>query len=219
MRMVRGMNCAIIGDVNGTEPAPAPPAAACYATRNDAFSPATTWAVDGVWLRVQDEQGPPRLIALADVAEVRVEFAPTRAEPNRFRCALRVSGAGRLFFFNRTYAGLGDFRDTSAAYAAFLLILHAALARHAPACRFTAGATPARYTASVVATAFAALMVVVAALFLIFNGLAWVILLKLALLAIFLPNVFRWLARNRPRAYAPAAIPPDVLPRPEASRP
>lgn len=205
--------------LNGAEPIPAPPSAARYATRNDAFSPATTWAIEGIWLRVQDEAGPPRLIALADVAELQLEFAPTRMEPNRFRCALRARGAGPLFWFNRTYAGLADFRDTSAAYAAFVRALHAALARHAPECRFVAGATAARYVASVIAAGLAGLVVVGAALFLVFNGLAWLILLKLALMAIFLPNVVRWLARNRPRAYAPDAIPPGVLPRVEATHP
>jgi hypothetical protein len=183
-----------------------------YATRNDAFSPPTTWTIDGAHLRLADDQPAPRVVALADAVELRLEFAPTRMEPDRFRCALRVRGAGHFVCFNRTYAGLGDFRDTSAEYAAFVRALHAAIARHAPACRFAAGATPARYTASVAATAFVALVAGVAALFLVFNGLAWLILLKLALMAIFLPNVLRWLARNRPRAYAPGAIPREVLP-------
>jgi hypothetical protein len=171
------------------------------------------WTIDGGHLRLADDHPAPRLVALADSAELRLEFAPTRAEPGRFRCALRVRGAGLFTCFNRTYAGLGDFRDTSAEYAAFVRALHAAIARHAPGCRYFAGATPARYALAVAATLVAALAMLAAALFLVFNGLAWLILLKLALMAIFLPNVLRWLARNRPRAYAPGAIPADVLPR------
>jgi hypothetical protein len=197
---------------------PGPGPVAHYATRNDAFSRPVTWTLAGAELRCDDGAGPPRVIAPADLAEVRLEYAPTRAEPNRFRCRLGLRSGEAREFFNRTCAGVLDFRDTSAEYAAFVRALHAALARHAPVCRFVAGASPARYAASVIATGFAALMVVVAALFLVFNGLAWLILLKLALMAIFLPNVFRWLARNRPCAYAPDAIPPEVLPRGAASR-
>lgn len=195
-----------------------PGPAARYATRNDAFARPVTWTLAGAELRCDDGAGPPRVIGLADLAEVRLEYAPTRAEPNRFRCRLRGRSGEAREFFNRTCAGVLDFRDTSAEYAAFVRALHAALARHASACRFVAGASPARYMASVFATVLVALMVVVAALFLVFNGLAWLILLKLALMAIFLPNVFRWLARNRPRAYAPAEIPLDVLPAAPAAK-
>lgn len=196
----------------GPEPVPAVPAATHYATRNDAFSPATTWVIEGTQLRAQDAGGPPRVVALADVVEVRLTFAPTRSEPNRYRCTLLTRSGGRLGWFNRTYQGLGDFRDTSTGYTEFVRALHAALVRHAPACRFVAGASPARYAVSVGATAFVALVIVVAALFLVINGLAWLILLKLVLLAVFLPNAVRWLARNRPRPYASGAIPPELLP-------
>jgi hypothetical protein len=183
-----------------------------YVTRNHAFAPAVTWVLDGGRLRLEEVARPPQEIALTEVQLVRLEFAPTRPEPNRFRCRLNVRTAMTLEFFNRTYRGVYDFADTSVEYVAFVRALHAALAEHAPGCRFVAGATTGAYALSWAATIFSGLMVVLAALFLLFNGLAWLILLKIALLAIFAPNVFRWLARNHPRAYPPAAVPAEMLP-------
>lgn len=185
-----------------------------YATRNHAFVPAVVWELGATSLRCEAGALPPREIPLADLAGVRLTFAPTRPEPNRYRCRLQVRDGQVLEFFNRTYRGPYDFADTSADYVAFVRALHAALPRSAPACRFDAGASPGRYALNWVVTIFSALMVVVAALFLLFHGLAWLILVKVVLLVIYAPGVVRWLARNKPRPYPPGAIPADVLPAP-----
>jgi len=183
-----------------------------YPTRNHAFVPATTWVIDGAELRLEDDKGPPRVIALAEITEVRLEFAPTRPEPMRYRCRLTLRKGTPIEFFNRTYRGVYDFADSSEGYVAFVRALHEALVAHSPGCRFVAGATGVGYALNLVATVFLVVLMVGAALFLYFNGLAWLILLKLSLIAIFAPNLFRWLARNKPRVYAFAAIPAEVLP-------
>jgi hypothetical protein len=183
-----------------------------YATRNHAFVPATTWVLGEGVLQLEDDKGPPRVLALADVAQVRLEFAPSRPEPTRYRCRLTLRQGTTLDFFNRTYRGVYDFADTSTEYVTFVQALHAALVKHAPGCRFIAGATGASYALSLMATGFLVILMIIAALFLYFNGLAWLILLKVSLIAIFAPNLFRWLARNKPRVYASAAIPAEVLP-------
>lgn len=183
-----------------------------YITRNHAFAPAVVWTLGPVSLRLESGTSPPQEIPLADLAGVRLSFAPTRPEPNRYRCRLQRRGGQVVEFFNRTYRGPYDFADTSADYVAFVRALHAALPRPAPACRFAAGASSARYALNWAATVFAALMVLVATLLLFLNGLTWLILIKVVLLAVYAPNVARWLARNRPRAYPAGAIPPDVLP-------
>lgn len=186
-----------------------------YATRNHAFAPPTTWVLDDASLRIEDDRkdgAAPRFVSLADVTAVRLEFAPTRAEPNRYRCRLTLRDGDTLSFFNRTYVGLYNFPETNPAYVAFVQALHRALARHAPHCRFSAGASAGAYALSLVASVFVALLVATAAVLLFFHGLEWLILLKLAVLAFFLPNVLRWLGRNKPRSYTHSAIPPEVLP-------
>ncbi len=187
-----------------------------YATRNDAFSPAKVWVLEGATLRFDDGTPAPPELTLANVKEVRLTFAPTRPEPNRFRCRLAWRSGQTHEFFNRTCRGVYDFADTSPEYVAFVRALHGALAQHAPGCRFTAGATGAAYAMNWGAMIFVGFMVLIAALFLIFNGLAWLIVLKIALLAIFAPSAFRWLARNKPRSYPPGEIPSNLLPLAES---
>lgn len=185
-----------------------------YVTRNHAFVPATTWVLENDRLRLEDDKGPPRELPLSDITQIRLEFAPTRPEPNRFRCRLTLRNGSTLDFFNRTYRGVYDFADTSADYVMFVLALHSALIQCAPGCQFAAGATSGTYMLNLVITLFLGLILFITALFLIFNGLALLIILKIALIAIFAPNVFHWLTRNKPRPYPPAAIPPAVLPKP-----
>lgn len=190
-----------------------------YATRNHAFMPVQTWVLDGPVLRIDEDTGPSRVVPLTGVATVRLAFAPTRPEPGRYRCQLVLRDAQVLEFFNRTYRGVYDFADTSSQYVAFVRAVHAALSQHAPGCRFAAGSTGAAYALNWTVTLLMGLVLGVAALFLLVNGLILLVLLKIALIAVYAPSVFRWLARNRPQAYAPNAIPPTVLPPAGSAQP
>lgn len=195
------------------EPPPLPPAGAVsYATRNDAFSLARVWTLEGATLRITDSKGGERLIPLAGVNDVRLEFAPTRPELNRFRCRLTLRSGEKLEFFNRTYAGLYDFRDTSADYSGFVRALTAALARHAPGCRCLAGASGATYVLSVLATVGLVLCLGLISVFLLASGLTWLIAIKLVIVIFYVPALVRWLKRNRPRPLNPVALAPAVLP-------
>jgi hypothetical protein len=183
-----------------------------YETRNHAFTSKQSLALESTVLWVETAGMPPSAIPLEGIATVTLSFAPTRSEPERYRCRLALRRGGTVEFFNRTYEGIGQFRGTSTDYVRFVRGLVASIAATHSACTFRAGSSSAGYAVNVAATAFLALVLVGAALFLIFHGLALVVLLKAALLAIFAPNVIRWLARNRPRAFVPGAIPAAVLP-------
>ncbi len=191
-----------------------------YITRNHAFAPTTMWVIDGGSLRLEQQAAPPvppRVVPLVAIAQVRLEFAPTRFEPRRFRCRLTLHSGETLEFFNRTYAGLADFRDTSAAYRDFVGALHDALAARAelaPGRGFVAGSTAGAYAASAAGLGVALVALAVAALLLIATGLWWLLIVKLAVIALSVPVAMRWMQRNRPRPYDPAAIPAEVLPGP-----
>ena len=183
-----------------------------YSTRNDALSKPTTLTLVADTLRIEVEGSTARSIPLSTVEELRLSFAPTGAEHARFRASLRAAREREIVFFNRRYRGLYDFEDTSAEYVAFLRELHLELAARAPACRFVAGCGGLRYLVNVLALAIAALAVLGAVVYFLIVGLVWLVLLKLVLIAFALPTALRWLARNKPRGYAPRAIPSDVLP-------
>lgn len=189
-----------------------------YATRNHAFAPPTTWVIAEPSLRLEEQRTPPeppRVIDLASIVRVRLEFAPTRPERNRYRCRLTLRNGSTLEFFNRTYAGIYDFRETSAEYADFVRALHDALVAQsalAPGRTFVAGSTWLSYGLNLAAIAFTALMFVVLGWLLTVVSLTWMVVVKVAIIAFYVPTVIRWAARNRPRPYAPDAIPADVLP-------
>lgn len=183
-----------------------------YSTRNHALVPATTWVLDGETLRLEDDKGPPRVIPLGRVRSMRLDFAPTRPERNRFRCRLTLAGGEVLTFFNRSYAGFNRFPDTSAEYVAFVRACTAALMRHAPGCQFFAGATWPSYFFNLLTTGFIFLCFAAIAWFLMRVNLTWMIALKILILIFYVPVLIRWVVRNRPHAFHPGAIPPETLP-------
>jgi hypothetical protein len=189
-----------------------------YPTRNHAFAPPVTWVIEEPWLRVEEERTPavpPRMIALGDIVQVRLEYAPTRPERNRFRCRLTLRTGETLEFFNRRYRGVYQFEETSADYVRFVRGLHDALAAGealAPGRRYCAGSGAAAYAANVLATGFVFLCFGAIAWFLARVNLTWMIGIKILLILFYLPALLRWVARNRPRMYRPEAIPSDLLP-------
>lgn len=190
-----------------------------YLTRNNAFMPMTTWVLDGAGLTLESDKGPSRTVPLAAVRAVRLEFAPTRPEQNRFRCRLELVSGERLEFFNRRYAGVYDFHDTSADYTAFVRALVAALPGHSPSCQFLAGATDGVYVANLLVAGVLGAGLILAAGWLYLSGFAWLIVVKLVLLAACAPMLIRWITHNRPHTFPPEAIPADLLPAPAGRRP
>lgn len=183
-----------------------------YETRNHAFVPAVTWTLEEAELRCADGRDPPRVYALKDVREIRLEFAPTRPERNRYRCRLGFSRGVTVEFFNRTYRGVYDFADTSADYRAFVSALLVSVREHSPGCRFVRGAPTANYALSVAGFVVAGGAVLFVLLFALTSGLWWLVLLKAAIIAFYLPTAWRWLRRNRERPFDPALPPGEVLP-------
>ncbi len=161
---------------------------------------------------MEEDGKPPRMVPLADIARVHLQFTPTRFERNIYRCRLRLRNGATLDLFNRTFEGFAAFRDTSAGYVAFVRQLHAALTQHAPACKFVAGNSTVSYLVNVLATIFVGVMLGIASMLLYAVGLRWMIVVKLLIICFYLPTLFRWIRRNQPRRYRPLEIPADVLP-------
>ena len=195
-----------------SEPPPLP-AGERYVTRNHAFASTTTWSLCAGALIIEEVNRPVRRIELSKIVSLRLEFAPTRPEPNRFRCRLTQRGGKVLEFFNRTYRGVYDFADTSAAYVAFVQALHGQLVRYSPDCQFLAGSTRFSYALNLGILLLVALVVVGAVIFFISAGVVWVALIKVILIGFYTPMAIRWVTRSRPRHHTATTIPPDVLPK------
>jgi hypothetical protein len=183
-----------------------------YPTRNHAFTSACTWVLDGPHLRRDDGSGPPQVFPLSEIACCTLDFRPTRADRNCFRCRLTFRTGVRLEILNRTWVGPLNFVDTSSAYVAFIRELLARIATIAPRCDFRAGTSWFHYVVNALATGFITLCFAAIAFFLSKVGLTWLFALKILLLLFYVPTLVYWLVRNRPRHFEPHSIPADVLP-------
>lgn len=183
-----------------------------YSTRNDAFSPPCLWVIYGPVLREERKGEAARTWPLAEIAEVNLKFTPTRPERTRYRCRLRLRDGRKAEFFNRTYEGIYQFRETNGKYVAFVTALHRALVSAAPGCRYTAGATSAAYALNLAVSGFVVLMLIVAFVYFLTVGLLPVVAIKVIFIVFYLPAVLGWFRRNRPLVYAADRIPAAVLP-------
>lgn len=183
-----------------------------YATRNNALTPAVLWKLRSGSLLREDGKGPPREVGLEDIQSVQLEYVPTRPEPKRYRCRITLGNATRLEIYNRTYRGVYDFADTSAAYVEFMQKLHAALGMRSSGCRFVAGTSAASYAVNIGVLALVCAVVLGALAFFVMAGMVWVVMIKILLIMFYLPTAINWVRRNKPQAYPPHAIPANVLP-------
>jgi hypothetical protein len=146
------------------------------------------------------------------MVRVTLDFRPTRADRNCFRCRLTLRTGLRIEILNRTWRGPMNFADTSADYVAFVRAVIAAVAVHAPSCEYRAGTSWVHYVLNVFATGYIGVCFTAIAYFLSRVGLTWMVAIKVLLILFYVPALIYWLVRNRPRRFTPHRIPPHVLP-------
>jgi hypothetical protein len=178
-----------------------------YATRNHAFAPPTTWVLDGEVLRIEEDQRPARELRLVTMRELRLEFTPSRPDPNRYRCRLTLDLGQTVEFYNRTYAGVYDFRDTSADYVSFVHALVAAVSLHSPGCRLVAGCSGLSFWLNFALLIGVGMAVALVFIFFLSKGLLWVVAMLFCI-----PIAIKWVRSNKPCSFKPDAVPTGVLP-------
>jgi hypothetical protein len=158
------------------------------------------------------EKGGPARFPYASIVELRLCFDPTRANDSRYRCDVRLADKRRATVYSTHFAGVADFEDRAASYVPLVRGLVRRVAGASPRCRFRSGKRPFVYWAEhiVLLFLFALLVFVIAA----FGGagLSDHVLVKLGIVAGFIPLLILYTLRNFPRAFEPNAIPPAALP-------
>ena len=147
-----------------------------------------------------------------DIASVRLTYRPVSMLAHRFRADITNRQGQRLRIVSASWSGIVTLAPQNDAYRAFIQALHAALVRSDARPSFNAGLNP-----------------IVFAIGLFMTGLLAVAMLGLLIRAVGIGNYVAalflagfagwygwhmggWLLRNKPRAYAPDDIPPDLLP-------
>lgn len=182
-----------------------------YRHRPHAFSPEKTYRLGETAIRCVAEGAAETAIPYDQVRRVQLSFEPTRVQRNRY--CLRITGRDgqRYDIGNEHYLGIADFQDRSPGYRHFVAELHRRLAAH-PQVSYRAGSGAALYLLNAFITVFVFVMLGVASWLMFLIGAGLLVPVKLAIIAFYLPTLWRYMKRNLPQAYTPQAIPPDVLP-------
>lgn len=164
------------------------------------------------WSGIRIERGGALHLRYGEIAELRLSFDPTRADTRRYRCDLMLRNRQRATIWSTHYVSIGEFEDRAATYTPLVRGLVARAAAANPACAFRAGKRPLVYwTEHAFLLAMAALLVFVLAL-VGGSGLSELVWVKLAIVLAFVPLLWRYARKNRPRRFTPDAIPRDVVP-------
>ncbi|MFN0264362.1 hypothetical protein ACKTEK_10845 [Tepidamorphus sp. 3E244] len=151
-------------------------------------------------------------LPFSEISHVRLAYRPTRVQHNRYLAHITPRTGKRIDISNSSFHGYGSFTEHNEAYARFIRALHEKLAAHSSGTVFQKGGSWPGYIGNLVLTAWIALMLVIAALFLLFSGLLWIAVVKLAIIIFFLPTLVRFIIRAKPETYSPSKIPEGALP-------
>ena len=181
-----------------------------HSARANVFEHEATWRLGPE--AVERDRGPGERFPSAAVVALRLSFDPTRFDTARHRCDLRLADGRAVSLFSTHFAGIADFEDRAATYVPLVRELVARVAAANPSCRFSAGKRSLAYFAQ------HAFLLAIALLLVLVLGLvgevafSTLVLVKLGIIAAFVPVLISYARKNRPRRFDPPAIPVDVLP-------
>jgi hypothetical protein len=189
-------------------PATPPPGTATHVVRANVFEAEITW-----WLGPEAlHPGERNAIPYADIAELRLSFAPTRFDARRYRCKVRLRDGRTATISSSHYVAMARFEDRSRTYEPLVRDLVARATTTNPGVRLRAGRHPLTYFLEH-SFLFAAILFAVA----VFEAVdpappSWRSWLRVGIIASFLPLLILSTIRNRPRTFSASAIPDGVLP-------
>ena len=162
-------------------------------------------APDGL---VVTRAGQAFTIPYAQVTRLTLRFVPTRLKARRYTVRVQARSGVGAEIDNMSFAGIANFEDRSFKYALLVHGLSQKLAAAGSQCEVVGGVSWPFYLFAVGAGVFSALMVLLT--FLI--GGPVVILIKAALIVVYLPRMVRWIRRNRPARGTLTALPSGTVP-------
>lgn len=184
-----------------------------YVTKNNILTDETTWLlnVDGISLHSSKNEVIASF-SFKDIAQIHLQYAPTRYVDNRYTCKLVLEDGRTFWFSNHYFNGVLNFVEHSKEYSAFVRQLALNSAANNSNCKFIIGSGRIGYFLNVVVLIFTAIMLIVAFQLIMALGLTWMIVIKLAVIATLMPRAIRWIKRNKYQTFLPQQIPNELLP-------
>jgi hypothetical protein len=156
--------------------------------------------------------GQQRRYGFAEILSIRLQVRHVHKSGDIGACEIRFRDGRSLKLDGGTAYGYAD-EAQSAAYAAFIRDLHARLAASGvTTIRYLAGSSEGMHTGAVVSVVIGALFFIGLPFVLLFIVRRWEVLGVLAAGVGFIWPLWSKLEANRPRDYAPDAIPAELVP-------
>lgn len=189
-----------------------PPLRIEHRVRVSALEPERIWKLlgDTLWMCTEGQADIP--IPLASIRRIRLSFDPSRSRTNLFRCHIHNHTGKIAVIQNIHFKGFASFEDMSPAYCSFVETLVPRVASLSPGCVFATGTSWLGWTANAVFL-FITFSFLVLAMIWFYTAIGALVIIKLILIAFFIPLVIRWFLRNKPGTFPPNAIPQGILPR------
>ena len=171
-----------------------------YELKRDAL----VWREEGSWVEQR--------MAYADIAEVRLAYRPSRAQTDRYMATIVSRTSGVVQLTNTSFQSFGSFTSDNAGYATFLRALHQRLAQTGSTATFRKGSSMLGYAVNMAMTVGTLIALIAATVYLLANGSFGIVAVKLIVVAVFLPTLYRFMLRSRPGRYDPRELPAAALP-------
>jgi hypothetical protein len=188
-----------------------PPLTLQHTVRISALEPERTWKLHGDTLIMATAGQNDIPIPLQKISQVRLAFEPTRFQRNRFRCHLYNQSYIAATIQNESYKGIATFEDQSESYTEFLNTLIPRIGSLSPNAKFITGTSHLAWIGNAIFITFSFSLLLLV-LFLMASAFPPLIIVKLILIAFFIPTLFRWFKRNKPSSFSPYSIPENLLP-------
>lgn len=188
-----------------------PPLRMEHVVRVSALEKECTWKLHGDTLWIAPVGQPDIPISLAGVVTLRLSYDPSRFQTNRFRCHLYNANGKCGMIQNDSYKGIAEFEDRSESYVTLVRALIPRIASLNPRCVFKAGTSNLNWWAHAIflTGVFSLLFLVMIALY---SAIGPLVIIKLIIIAFFVPVAIRWFIRNKPKPFDPQRIPEKILP-------
>jgi len=182
-----------------------------YSQKLHAFKPAIRWTLtdEGVaWEELEADKRSGN-IPLSKIQKVRLRFEPSRAETRRV--GLHIYAPFDHHITNIHYVGVMDFNLQQAEFRDFVLAFHALFGSETRT-EFHHGSTWGAYLGNLAITVFLCALLLLLAPIIALTGIpGGTAIIRIGIILIFLPIVFRVLKKNRPRRYQPDSVPMELL--------
>jgi hypothetical protein len=183
-----------------------------HRVRVSALEPERIWKLKGdtLWMCTEGNQDIP--IPLPGIQKLRLAYEPSRFQTNRFRCYLYNSGGKCATIQNEHYEGIASFTDRSDSYVHFTRALISRIAAVNPTCTFSAGTSQLNWWGQAIFLTVVFGLLALVMLFL-YSAIGPLVIIKLVIIALFIPVVIRWFVRNKPKTFSPGTVPDKLLPK------